>query len=146
MATIQIERRADGAFMRLERFCLPGCGFFSRRYVLVSGKEYELVGNFQCKFLSTLRSSDTPPIHVCVATDNGEGRLEVIGPEYQAPFGKTVCCRHVCRYKKHLANRALDWNCNSRQLTPSEARMLDVLNHADTIELNPEVLALESEG
>lgn len=144
MATIQITRRDDGSFMRLERFYLPFRGCFSRRYVVVSGVEYELVGNFQCQFLSTLRRQDELSVHICVATDDGEGRLKTIEPEYLTQCGQTVCCQHVCQYKKYLAGKLLDCNCN--RLSPGETRLIDMLNHVDTIELNPEVLAYGIEG
>lgn len=144
MATIQLERGADGAFLRVERFHLPGNNgsIFSRLYAKVlGGRKYELVRNFQCPFLVELRCADDPPFHICVATDDGEGRMEIIEPKYLAPCGMTVLCRHICQYKKKIAKGFLDYGLLPRM----ERHRLDVFvtKTDDTIKLNPEVLACD---
>lgn len=140
MATIQLERGPDGRFIRLERFRLPGNNesIFTRRYVVTSGKEYELIGNFMCEYFFELRHRDEQTLYACAASDDGEGRVEVITPMFLAPCGKTVTCQHICQHKKNIAKWFLDHDLLPRL----EKHRLDVfINHTDnTIELNPEVL------
>lgn len=144
MATIQLKRGADGAFLRVEKFRLPGnnSSIFSRLYAVTQdGKEYELIRNFQCQFLLELRHANESPIHVCIATDDGEARMEIIGQQFLAPRGKTVLCQHICQYKKDVAKELLD-----RGLLPRmERHRLDVFitKTNNTIKLNPEVLACD---
>lgn len=137
MATIQLERGPDGRFIRLERFRLPGNNesIFTRRFVVVDGQEYEMVGNFMCKYFFELCRADDPVIYVCAASDDGEGNVAVVEGEFLIFCGKAGYCQHVCQCKKRTAKKLLD--CGP--VGPKTDFLTDILNHPDTIELNPEV-------
>ena len=140
MDRIQMELQEDGHFIRVERVKLPepNHSTFLRRYVVVGGKEYELVGNFQCDFLCEFRRADEPTIYVCAAADDGTGVVVVIDPEYRKPCGKTVFCTHVCQHKKRAAKELIDKGMPA--LIPQQSYLSSLMALPDTIELNPDAL------
>lgn len=136
MATINVEMRKDGKYLRYRRLMIPFSGgqVFYRRYAISGGLEYEIIGSFYCKFLIEFRHPDRPSFFACLATDNGAGEMELIPKEFLLPLGAAHICKHTCAYKKLCAEKILGYK------PADEQRLRTFLMGKDTITLNTEVI------
>lgn len=135
--TIQMELGEDGRYLRVENFRLPGSEdlTFSRLFVKINEEEYELIRNFQCKFLCELRQAGKQPIFCCLATEHDEGKVETIKSEYLANCGMGIVCQHICQWKKDIARILID------KVQPGDRQQFSaLLKQPTTIELKPKVL------
>ena len=139
MRSIQIKRRENGNFIRAQICTLPGHRLypFFRRYVQLEGDntEYEMVSSFQCPYLLELRHPDKASITACAASDDGEGRMQVVEGEFLLQVGCAKTCAHICAYKKSGIRLIQEV---SRDISPE---LSQVSKQADTIALNQEFLA-----
>jgi len=136
---LKIQRRKNGDYLRAEHFELWSGAEFSRLYVLIDGEEYEAVKTFCCEFMYEFRSPGKPSAYVCLATDNGEGEIEVISPEFLTSCGFLHVCNHTCAYKKQRAEQAAG---RPGFITKIGFDIAAFLNRPETITLNSEVLKL----
>ena len=139
MSLVQIKRRKDGSFIRVQMCTLPGHRTypFFRRYVLIDDDEYEVIGSAICRLQCELRHKEKPSIIVCMATDNGEGQMQVIAPEFLQPVGRASACTHMCAYRKLLAKMLREAHEDNGLCLP--AFVEESMARPETIKLNPEM-------